>query len=492
MDTDHKQTQVLLPNPIVPQQPTKMPTPPEALNHICNVCHKGFRSGQALGGHKSMHFRESEAIASAIATTSDLVCCLSCGMNFYSKEALFRHLRSHNQSLSPQGVYNSSSSSSTVSDHSDEAMFDDDGVDSGFDLSKTLPLGWSCTGKRKRTSSDFSGSDETAVDSSPGLELVTFDKKLEAEEFRGLLMLAEVCAEEASGRPLVDHDHVYDDEIEIRYVEIKCKRRRLNNEHETRWLATDRYDYNCNDIDEFRCKLCNKTFTSYQALGGHMTSHNRLKNNTADPDHDSFSFECKSEQHPHPHPVVNVYRCNNCDRTFSSFQALGGHKSSQCKDHVNNNTHSSADNSVVKDNNDPAEPRQDEVHRCHVCNKVFASYHALGGHVSSHSKNKNNNNVDQDQSNSADTSTGSAENKNERQKLYQTVPHQCKVCGTTFQTGQALGGHQRLHFKRPTQAPGKSSQQSSARKHLEIDLNEIPSMEDEDGIYEPSVILTLS
>ncbi|XP_024163977.1 zinc finger protein 62 homolog isoform X1 [Rosa chinensis] len=515
MDTDHKETQVLLPNSIDLQQPTKMPTPPEALeqaqhrevspplNHICDICHKGFRSGQALGGHKSMHFRESEAIiTSATTSTSDPICCLVCGKNFLSKKSLFRHLRSHTGNLSPRAGYNSGNSSSTVSD---EPTFDDgkcDGVDSGsrFDLSKTLPAGWSITRRRKRnalgtSASDCSGSDETAgnsgLDLSPKLELVTVDPKLEAEEFSGLVMLAQVCAEEASRRNLINNNQVYQNgQIEIRYVAIECKRRRLNDGYERRWSAADHYGYNCNDIDsDFRCKLCNKTFTSYQALGGHMSSHYRLKINSKDHDHAQFNFEQHNEQHSLLPQVVSTYSCNVCDKTFSGYQALGAHILSHCKDVNDNNTHNSAHNRVIKDNNVP-EPRQVELHSCGVCNKEFTSYQALGGHKSSHTKYNNNNNMDRDQSNS-DISTGGAEDKNERQKLYVTVPHQCEECKKTFPTGQALGGHKRLHWKGPTGATAKPSQQSSARRPLEFDLNEIPSMEDEDEINVPSVLLQL-
>ncbi|XP_050365326.1 zinc finger protein ZAT4-like [Argentina anserina] len=480
MDSDHKEiTQVLVPDPIVePDQPTKMPTPPESLeqhpevvplnNHICDICFKGFPSGQALGGHKSMHFRKSQAITGSTASSSsDPFCCLVCTENFDSKKALTEHLKCHT-------VHDSSNSCSTVSD---ETMFDDDhGVDSGpgFDLALALPAGWPRNGKRKRSAfSDCSGSDETAVnsglDSSPESEFIALDGKFEAGGFSGLVLLAEVCAEEASGRPLVD------DEIEIKYEASKYKRRRLND-------AFDQLDYNCNnDVDVFKCKQCDKMFTSPQALGGHMTGHNRPKISSAEQGHDQFkSEEDNNEQRSHPRPVVNTYSRSKCAKTFSSDRALGGHMSSQCK-HLNN----SADENVVKD--DPAEPRQVEMHSCPRCNKSFTSFRALGGHVSSHTKYEHNNNMDRYQSNSADVSAGNAEdNKNERRSLYQTLPHECEICHLSFPTGQALGGHKRKHYKGPTdEAPAKSNQQSSARRHLEVDLNEIPTLEDEDGIYEP-------
>ncbi|KAL8062445.1 hypothetical protein ABFX02_02G147600 [Erythranthe guttata] len=64
---------------------------------------------------------------------------------------------------------------------------------------------------------------------------------------------------------------------------------------------------------KYRCEECNKLFRSYQALGGHRASHKKIKLNTPPPP-------------PPSPPEKKVHECPFCDRVFSSGQALGGHK----------------------------------------------------------------------------------------------------------------------------------------------------------------------
>lgn len=69
---------------------------------------------------------------------------------------------------------------------------------------------------------------------------------------------------------------------------------------------------------KYRCEECNKLFRSYQALGGHRASHKKIKFTTA-------------QGAPPPRPVAveeKVHQCPFCPRIFSSGQALGGHKRS--------------------------------------------------------------------------------------------------------------------------------------------------------------------
>lgn len=69
---------------------------------------------------------------------------------------------------------------------------------------------------------------------------------------------------------------------------------------------------------EFECKTCNRKFSSFQALGGHRASHKRSK---LDGDHElkaeakSLSLATKPKTH----------ECSICGLEFSLGQALGGH-----------------------------------------------------------------------------------------------------------------------------------------------------------------------
>ncbi|KAE9612255.1 hypothetical protein Lal_00022082 [Lupinus albus] len=64
---------------------------------------------------------------------------------------------------------------------------------------------------------------------------------------------------------------------------------------------------------EFECKTCNKKFSSFQALGGHRASHKKQKLNE---DQELRSNSKKAKMH---------HECIICGQEFSLGQALGGH-----------------------------------------------------------------------------------------------------------------------------------------------------------------------
>ncbi|KAJ3697895.1 hypothetical protein LUZ61_001600 [Rhynchospora tenuis] len=82
---------------------------------------------------------------------------------------------------------------------------------------------------------------------------------------------------------------------------------------------------------------------------------------------------------------------------------------------------------------------------CSVCGKSFDSYQALGGHKTSHRKPA-----------SSDEVTPGAKKKKE---------HRCSICLKNFPTGQALGGHKRMHYERVI------SKAAPAKFKLDWDLN---------------------
>ncbi|XP_076886446.1 zinc finger protein ZAT9-like [Bidens hawaiensis] len=77
----------------------------------------------------------------------------------------------------------------------------------------------------------------------------------------------------------------------------------------------------------------------------------------------------------------NCYKCQTCNKIFRSYQALGGHISSHKKIKPNNRFH----HNINKYHQTRVESK---IHECHVCFKVFASGQALGGHKRSHASAK--------------------------------------------------------------------------------------------------------
>ncbi|KAI3461180.1 hypothetical protein Pfo_017843 [Paulownia fortunei] len=96
--------------------------------------------------------------------------------------------------------------------------------------------------------------------------------------------------------------------------------------------------------------------------------------------HDSIAYKIPIRARKH-------HVCDICDRSFKSYQALGGHKA-----HHNNKAHKIA-SSTGEDNEssttaadsvavhiEPPKGGCSLVHQCSFCNKIFSKGQALGGH----------------------------------------------------------------------------------------------------------------
>ncbi|GMJ15460.1 hypothetical protein like AT2G28710 [Hibiscus trionum] len=68
--------------------------------------------------------------------------------------------------------------------------------------------------------------------------------------------------------------------------------------------------------------------------------------------------------------IDRVFACKTCDKRFSSFQALGGHRASHKKPRL-------ADDM-------PLSPKKPKTHQCSICGLEFPIGQALGGHMRRH------------------------------------------------------------------------------------------------------------
>ncbi|KAL3843855.1 hypothetical protein ACJIZ3_001258 [Penstemon smallii] len=74
------------------------------------------------------------------------------------------------------------------------------------------------------------------------------------------------------------------------------------------------------------------------------------------------------------------YECNVCGKLFSSYQALGGHKTyHRLKSPTDTNTATSTAVDHISGFNS-----SERLHECHICHKTFLSGQALGGHMGKH------------------------------------------------------------------------------------------------------------
>ncbi|KAK1305986.1 hypothetical protein QJS10_CPA10g01672 [Acorus calamus] len=106
------------------------------------------------------------------------------------------------------------------------------------------------------------------------------------------------------------------------YLEQINKKRRFedtisNNHHEAVAMPEEEEEEEKKRL--YRCVTCGKTVTTFQALGGHRTHHNRMNrksaaNNNAE---DCLTTETRMSKKNH--------ECSVCGEVFTSGQALGGH-----------------------------------------------------------------------------------------------------------------------------------------------------------------------
>lgn len=103
-------------------------------------------------------------------------------------------------------------------------------------------------------------------------------------------------------------------------------------------------------------------------------------------------------------------------------------------------------------------------YECSVCGKVYTSYQALGGHKTSHRKPP----VVAPAPAPAPGGEAEASLSGGTAHAATEKTHRCSVCKRTFQSGQALGGHKRLHYE----AKAKDADAVAATAVLQnLDLN---------------------
>ncbi|TQD86085.1 hypothetical protein C1H46_028359 [Malus baccata] len=113
-------------------------------------------------------------------------------------------------------------------------------------------------------------------------------------------------------------------------------------------------------------------------------------------------------------------------------------------------------------------------HKCRLCNKVFGTYQALGGHQRVHKSTSTTSVVNiEDYENKIpinkfsemeyscklakpECNDNPAE-ENKTEKVIENKGHKCSICLKMFATGQALGGHKKVHFGKDTETGAEES-----------------------------------
>ncbi|XP_073051462.1 zinc finger protein ZAT5-like [Primulina eburnea] len=140
------------------------------------------------------------------------------------------------------------------------------------------------------------------------------------------------------------------------------------------------------------------------------------------------------------------YRCKTCNKSYSSFQSLGGHRASHKKPIIKPFA------TTVEDENPSAENQEERVGRTILSLKIRNRSLALGSGT-----------------------------------LNKSRVHECSICGAEFASGQALGGHMRRHRPSENSSHSESHEEKKPRKMLLIDLN-LPAPEELASLRSPPLL----
>ncbi|KAF3454079.1 hypothetical protein FNV43_RR04526 [Rhamnella rubrinervis] len=457
---------------VVRQQQHKEP-------RICDLCGKVFDSGKALGGHKRFHNEEARKCGMVIPTklkmkkhkhtlvhnASDSISgalvvdgssetspeekfrCNVCLKEFRSKKSLFGHMRSHPDRLwrgmqPPRGLvcHKIDSCSPPAADDklpaaaarirkSDELEYDDGDeydddeyqTEKGIDLIQSGVSSWCKTDKRGRQS--IQRPDQAAAEKLVCLSAGDQSPKSEEGESLKKIKNKKILS--------YDSDDAYWLGEDRRYLELDVEKKQIR--------GFDDYDMS---------GVKRKMTTSSTKKDKYFSEKKPRK----------MSEESAVEKRP-----KTSFKCTSCGKSFKTFQALGGHRSSHNK-YKNNPSSSTMDDEsdLVVDEKRSAGAglrsvpvvQVDEIsdtiyHCCKICNEKFTSRKGLGGHVKCHSR----------------RSSSSS-------RVIEDIQDSLLMATSEASTGKTSN---------QSASPGENSQSTGSRM-LEFDLNEPYVMEDdEDG-----------
>ncbi|CAH8392197.1 unnamed protein product [Eruca vesicaria subsp. sativa] len=343
----------------------------EEKKHICSECGKRFKSGKALGGHKRIHVLEARKFSmvrpkmvvsggevgrSETSERDDFeVDCCVCHKKFTSMKALYGHMRFH-PDRGWKGVLPPHHHHPLGDDHDGEFIssdYDDDDDDyeeeedenlelwdnhwelgNVVDLKDSIKEGWAATGKRGRRSA--------LKDPPPSEE----EDNIDAKDLLFLATTAEAVdldAAEASDSRSVEEMMKKRRKKKKRLSEMEKESSPSHDHHhqlEVGVASAAAAEVSGGGAREKHvCVTCNKSFASYQALGGHRASHNKVKiseNHQARANGEALLLGTEamvtglaSAQGPSTSLSISSkgdHVCNICQKSFATGQALGGHK----------------------------------------------------------------------------------------------------------------------------------------------------------------------
>ncbi|PWA76122.1 zinc finger, C2H2-like protein [Artemisia annua] len=353
----------------------------EARKHLCKLCNKCFPCGRSLGGHMRSHMINSsnhdddhhhEVKNETSSSVLDKI-CKECGKGFQSWKALFGHMKCHSMKVSNNKNKNIACLGQNLDAKYRQVKRSRSGSRPRNMRKERYIVASTTTAITSTSSISMNANNNNQLSSNNAstsmVSEIEDEQEQEADVAISLMMLSRDSGK--WGNEFESYDY-YNSSVLLKLNKVEGKNLSQN------VSRTKKFDFlgkpevgSIKSFDfgsfgefedsskrKFACVTCNKSFHSYQALGGHKASHNKLKGD--------FNLKTQNENKIEHKPMLDY------DQTVNGYD-------SKTSNGYQESTSFNLEVGFLK-----KKKVVSGVHECPICFKIFSSGQALGGHKRAH------------------------------------------------------------------------------------------------------------